>query len=149
MAIELPTDFTEFLRSLTEHEVEFILIGGIAVALHGYPRATQDLDVWIARRRDNAERIVAALQSFGFDVPELEPELFLVPARIVRMGVPPLRIEILGEIDGVEFDDCMDRAVEFPVGGTSVPVIALSDLRRNKQAAGRPKDLDDLEHLPE
>ena len=148
MAIELPGDFDEFLRSLNDHRVDYLLIGGIAVALHGYPRATQDLDVWIDRRRANAERVVAALRAFGFDVPELTAELFLDPDRIVRMGVSPLRIEILGEIAGVEFADCLPRAVTFAIGGADVPVISLTDLRRNKAAAGRPKDLDDLANLP-
>ena len=92
MAIELPGDFDEFLRSLNDHRADYLLIGGIAVALHGYPRATQHLDVWIDRRRANAERVVAALRAFGFDVPELTAELFLDPDRIVRMGVSPLRI---------------------------------------------------------
>lgn len=148
MAIELPPDFDEFLRSLSEHEVEFLLIGGIAVALHGYPRATQDLDVWIDRTQTNAQRIVAALRAFGFDVPQLTVDLFLTPDRIVRMGVPPMRIEILGEIAGVEFADCVERAVTFTIGAIEVPVISLADLRLNKAAAGRPKDLDDLANLP-
>lgn len=146
--IEFPPDFAEFLKSLNANEVEYLLVGGFAVAIHGYPRATADMDVWVAVASDNASRIVAALRQFGFDVPGLEPDLFLVPDQIIRMGVAPIRIEILTGIDGVEFDDCAARAIAYRVGDEQVPVIGLDDLKVNKTASGRNKDLDDLENLP-
>ena len=146
--IEFPSDFSEFLRLLNVHDVEYLLVGGFAVALHGYPRATADIDVWVARRADNATRIVAALRDFGFDVPSLTDDLFLDPERIVRMGVAPLRIEILTSIDGVDFDDCVKRSIARMVGGCPIPVIGLEDLKTNKRASGRNKDLADLENLP-
>lgn len=146
--IEFPQDFSEFLRLLNDHRVEYLLVGGFAVALHGYPRATADMDIWISRTRDNAERIVSCLHAFGFQVPNLTPELFESPDRVVRMGVAPLRIEILTAIDGVTFADCADRAESHLVDGTPIRIISLPDLKRNKKASGRPKDLDDLEHLP-
>jgi predicted nucleotidyltransferase len=146
--IELPADFSEFLRSLDANEVEYLLVGGFAVALYGYPRATADLDVWVSRRRANAERVVACLRDFGFDSPELTPELFEQPEAIVRMGNAPIRIEILNDIDGVEFDDCMTRAERLELAGVDVVVISLEDLKVNKRASGRPKDLDDLLNLP-
>ncbi|MFM7095593.1 MAG: nucleotidyltransferase [Actinomycetota bacterium] len=146
--IEFPPDFSEFLKSLTDHGVEFLLVGGFAVALHGYPRATADMDVWIARRHDNAVRVVAALRAFGFDLPNLSPEIFEEPDRVVRMGQAPLRIEILTDIDGVEFGACASRSDTTTIDGTQIPVISLSDLKANKQACGRAKDLDDLENLP-
>ena len=146
--IEFPPDFSEFLKSLTDHGVEYLLVGGFAVALHGYPRATADMDVWIARRHENAVRLVAALRSFGFNLPELNPEIFMEPDRVVRMGEAPLRIEILTEIDGVNFTECSARAITQTVAGEIIPVISLSDLKTNKQASGRAKDLDDLENLP-
>jgi predicted nucleotidyltransferase len=146
--IEFPQDFSEFLKLLNEHHVEYLLIGGFAVAMHGYPRTTADLDVWVARRRENAENLVRSLREFGFDTPNLTPELFDDPERIVRMGTAPLRIEILTQIDGVEFDDCLTRAETQMVDGNKVPVISLSDLKINKRASGRAKDLDDLENLP-
>lgn len=146
--IEFPPDFSEFLKSLTDHGVEFLLVGGFAVALHGYPRATADMDVWIARRHDNAVRVVAALRAFGFDLPNLSPEIFEEPDRVVRMGQAPLRIEILTDIDGVEFGACAGRSDTTTIDGTQIPVISLSDLKANKQACGRAKDLDDLENLP-
>lgn len=146
--IEFPQDFSEFLKLLNAHSVEYLLIGGFAVAMYGYPRATADMDVWIARRRDNVERLVACLREFGFDTPELRAELFDDPDRIIRMGEAPLRIEILTTIDGVEFDDCVGRAESQTVDGASIPVISLADLKTNKRASGRAKDLDDLENLP-
>jgi hypothetical protein len=146
--IEFPSDFSEFLRLLNANEVEYLLVGGFAVAIHGYPRATADMDVWVSRRADNARRIVTALRDFGFDLPSLTPELFLDPERIVRMGVAPLRIELLTSIDGVDFDECAQRSVVQVVGGARIPVIGLEDLKSNKRASGRSKDLADLENLP-
>lgn len=146
--IEFPQDFSEFLKLLNDHHVEYLLVGGFAVALHGYPRTTADMDVWVARTHSNAERVVRCLREFGFDTPTLTPDLFADPNSIVRMGEAPLRIEILTEIDGVEFDECVRRATHQNIGELIVPVIGLDDLKTNKKASGRPKDLDDLEHLP-
>jgi hypothetical protein len=146
--IEFPRDFKEFLRLLHDHEVEYLLVGGFAVALHGYARTTADIDVWVSRRRDNAERLVDCLREFGFDLPELTPEVFEAPDRIIRMGEAPLRIEVLTDIDGVEFDGCQQRAVLHEIDGESIRVISLADLKINKRASGRPKDLADLDHLP-
>lgn len=146
--IEFPQDFSEFLKLLGEHRVEYLLIGGFAVSIYGYPRTTADMDVWVSRRRTNTERLVKCLREFGFDTPDLKPELFDDPNRIVRMGVAPMRIEILTEIDGVDFDDCAARAEIQLLGGIEINVISLADLKTNKRASGRPKDLDDLENLP-
>lgn len=146
--IEFPRDFKEFLRLLHDHDVDYLLVGGFAVALHGYARTTADIDVWVSRERDNAERIVACLKEFGFDLPDLTPEVFLEPDRVIRMGNAPLRIEILTDIDGVAFDECRHRAIVHDLEGGDVRVISLEDLKRNKRASGRPKDLDDLSHLP-
>lgn len=146
--IEFPQDFSEFLKLLNAYHVEYLLIGGFAVALHGYPRTTADMDIWIAQKRTNAERLVACLREFGFEAPNLTPELFIEPNRIVRMGEAPLRIEIMTDIDGVQFDECVSRADVRTVDGTSVPVISLADLKLNKRSSGRAKDLDDLENLP-
>ena len=146
--IEFPQDFSEFLKLLNDHHVDYLLVGGFAVAIYGYPRATADMDIWVARKRANAERLVACLREFGFDTPSLKPELFDDPDRIIRMGEAPLRIEILSEIDGVVFEDCMSRAEIQNVDGTPVRVISLEDLKTNKRSSGCPKDLDDLENLP-
>ncbi|MDT8303027.1 MAG: hypothetical protein RQ760_16220, partial [Sedimentisphaerales bacterium] len=104
--IHLPSDFKEFLKLLNAHQVEYLLIGGYAVGYHGYPRATADMDIWIAMNPSNSQRIVIVLKEFGFDLPELSPELFLKEWQIIRMGVPPIRIELATTISGVNFDDC-------------------------------------------
>ncbi|MBI3326155.1 MAG: hypothetical protein HYZ81_05585 [Nitrospinae bacterium] len=104
--VNLPPDFKEFLKLLSAHQVEYLLIGGYAVAYHGYPRATADMDIWIAIHPHNAEKVVAALKAFGFDLPELSPALFLKAGQIIRMGVPPVRIEIATSISGVHFEEC-------------------------------------------
>ena len=147
--IEFPIDFSEFLKLLNAHRVEFLLIGGLAVSHHGYPRSTSDMDVWVAPNRSNAERLVACLREFGFNTPEVAPDLFDNPNRIVRMGVAPVRIEIVTQISGVDFETCFPRADYLDVNGNVIRVISLKDLRANKLASGRPKDLDDLENLPE
>jgi len=148
MVIELPPDFKEFLRLLNCHNADYLVIGGFAVAFHGYPRATSDIDIWISKTPENVIRVVAAIREFGFDTPNLTPELFLQQRKIVRMGHPPVRIEVMNEIDGVTFDDCRTDRVKTEFDGIPVNIIGLTDLRRNKTASARPKDLDDLQQLP-
>lgn len=146
--MELPDDFKEFLKLLTVHQVEYLLIGGFAVGYHGYPRATNDLDIWVAIGMENAQRVAAALKAFGFDLPQLTVDLFLQEDKIVRMGVPPMRIEILTTISGVEFAACYHDRIEDTVDDVHINFIGLSHLKANKLASGRHKDLNDLEHLP-
>jgi predicted nucleotidyltransferase len=146
--IHLPRDFKEFLRLLHAHHVEYLLIGGYAVNYYGYPRATADMDIWIAVHPANADRVVATLREFGFDLPDLSAELFLRSWQIIRLGVPPVRIEISTTISGVEFAACYARRAEDTLDGVLVSLISLEDLKRNKKAAGRHQDLADLEHLP-
>jgi hypothetical protein len=148
MDIKLPEDFNEFLRLLRSHGVRYLLIGGYAVIYYGYPRATGDLDIWIAVEPENASRIVDALREFGFDTPELNARLFLEEGRIVRMGNPPFRIEIMTTISGVSFEECYANRIIDVLDGVEVSLIDLSHLKNNKQASGRHKDLMDLEKLP-
>jgi hypothetical protein len=148
MESELANDYKEFLRLLRAHGVEYLLIGGWAVGYHGYPRATYDLDVWIAISPANATRVIKALAEFGFDVPELSTDLFLQPDKIVRMGVEPKRIEVMTSISGVEFDKCYRDRLETTMNDVPVSLINLRDLKINKKASGRLKDLADLEQLP-
>ncbi|MBI3361701.1 MAG: hypothetical protein HY023_11395 [Chloroflexi bacterium] len=143
----LPSDFKEFLKLLNANRVEYLLIGGYAVGYHGYPRATDDIDFWIAVSPDNAGRVVAALQEFGFDVPELSADLFLKESSIIRMGRPPVRIEISTSISGVTFADCYAERVIDVLDDVEVNIISLKHLQENKKAAGRLKDLADLEYL--
>ena len=144
----LPPDFKEFLRLLNSHQVEYLLIGGHAVGYHGYPRATADMDIWIALHPENAEKVVAVLKTFGFDLPELSVELFLKESQVVRMGVPPVRIELMTTISGVGFGECYVERVIDVLDGVEVNLISLEHLKVNKQASGRHKDLNDLENLP-
>lgn len=148
MDLKLPPDFKEFLRLLNAHGVEYLLIGGHAVGYYGYPRATQDLDIWIAINHENAGRMETVLREFGFDTPNLTASLFLQDENIVRLGVPPMRIEVLTKISGVEFDDCYAERVIDTIDEVEISLIGLSQLKVNKKASGRYKDLDDLEHLP-
>lgn len=143
----LPPDFKEFLRSLNSKGVEYLVIGGYAVGYHGYPRATVDLDVWVAVSPKNADRIVAALREFGFDMASLNSSLFLEQKKVVRMGVAPFRIEILTSISGVTFDDCFVHKIVDSIDGVEVNIIRRDDLIANKKASGRPKDLNDLQKI--
>lgn len=145
--IQLPQDFKDFLKLLTLHNVEYLLIGGYAVGYHGYPRATADMDIWIAIRPENARKMVNVIKEFGFNVPELSPNLFLEKKKVIRMGEPPIRIEILTEISGVEFDECNENRIRARLDDIEVNIIDYDNLIKNKQAAGRAKDLNDLEHL--
>jgi len=146
--IRLPQDFKEFLKLLKEHEVRYLLIGGYAVGFHGYPRATADMDIWVAIHPENANKIVTVLKEFGFDLPELSPNLFLQEKQIIRMGVPPVKLEISTSISGVEFDACFEKRIVAELDGVEVNLIGLNDLKVNKKASGRSKDITDLENLP-
>lgn len=136
------------MKLLNANRVEYLLIGGYAVGYHGYPRATGDMDVWVAVNPENADKIVVALKEFGFAVPELSAELFLRQNQIVRMGVPPMRIELTTTISGVDFEECYAARVVAELDGVKVNLINLKHLKINKKASGRYKDLNDLENLP-
>lgn len=144
-----PEDFRDFLKFLNNHEVEYLLIGGYAVGYHGFPRATFDMDVWIAATPENAKKMIGVMIDFGFDPETLNEDLFTDPKDMIRMGVPPLRLEVLKEIDGVDFEECYKRRVVEILDDVEVSIISLEDLRKNKEASGRPKDIMDLENLPE
>lgn len=144
--IRLPPDFKEFLRLLNSNEVEYLVIGGYAVNYYGFPRATADLDIWIAVNPENAQRVARVLREFGFA--KADAAAFLEPRKVIRMGVPPVRLEILTSISGVEFDDCYTRRCTTEVDGVAVNLIHIDDLKRNKQASGRLQDRRDLEQLP-
>lgn len=145
----IPNDFKEFLRLLNENEVQYLLIGVYAVGYHGYPRATADMDIWVAISPENAAKIVDVFNRFGMRDRELTPDLFQEKGKIIRMGIPPMRIEILTEIDGVDFSDCYKTRITADFGGIKIDLISLANLRKNKIAVARHKDLDDLENLPE
>ena len=146
--VKLHRDFRDFLKLLNSYKVEYLLVGGYAVGYHGYPRATGDMDIWIAIHEANAEKVVDVLRDFGMPKEALLKELFLEKDKIIRMGVPPVRIEVITGASGVDFEECYSRRELIDLEGVPVNFISLGDLKANKRAAGRHKDLDDLEHLP-
>jgi len=147
-SIELHPDFIDFLRLLNSHSVEYLVVGGYAVGYHGYPRATGDMDIWIAISDANAEKTVRAFRAFGMPEPETTKQLFTEKDKVIRMGVPPVRIEVLTGASGVEFNECYKRREIVEINGIPVNFISLNDLKLNKRAAGRHKDLEDIEHIP-
>lgn len=147
MALTLPPDFKEFLKFLKEYDVRYLLIGGYAVGYHGYARATEDMDIWVAIHPDNADRLISALNAFGFEHPDINRELFLQEKNIIRMGHPPMRLEISMSISGVDFDECYQTRIVDELDGVEVDLIDLEHLKKNKKASGRPKDIADLEEL--
>ena len=146
---KLPHEFKEFLKLLNAHGVEYLLIGGYAVAYYGYPRYTGDIDVWIAVSEANAAKVVAVVRAFGFDTPDLTQDLFTDPSCMVRLGREPMKIEILTTVSGLQFEEARQHAETVALDGVDVAIISLADLRINKQASGRPKDLADLDNLPD
>jgi predicted nucleotidyltransferase len=141
-------DLREFLRLLNDHHVEYLLIGGYAVSYHGYVRSTADMDIWIAMNPENAQRMVELLRAFGFGATGLSTDLFLHPHQITRMGHAPVRIEILTTVSGLDFTEAYAQRVVDIIDGIPVSVISREHLEINKRAAGRTKDLADLDNLP-
>jgi len=147
MAPTLPPDFKEFLKLLKEYDVQYLLIGGYAVGYHGYARTTDDMDIWVAIHPDNAHKLVSTLKAFGLTDPNLTPELFLQKPKIIRMGFPPMRLEITTSISGVDFDECYQARIVDKLDDIEVNLIDLEHLKKNKKASGRAKDIADLENL--
>lgn len=147
--LRLPRDYEDLLREFTNAGVEYLLVGGWAVAVHGYARATDDMDVFVRATEENSKKVFTALQQFGapLGAQEVSAGLFAREQYGYRMGRKPLLIEILTKIDGVTFEEATIDAVAADLGEFSVPVIGLPALLRNKRAAGRPKDLLDVEAL--
>lgn len=143
----LNKDFREFVELLDSGGVEYLVVGGYALAAHGHPRYTGDLDIWIRSTPENADRLLHALSSFGFGGLGLKREDFLQPGAVVQLGYPPSRIDLLTGLSGVDFDACYPKRVEMTIAGVRLPIIGLEEFRANKRASGRAKDLADLESL--
>ncbi len=143
----LTQDFREFFHSLNGHNVRYLVVGGYAVAFHGHPRYTKDIDVWIGTDKTNAEKLIDALRAFGFASLVLEAEDFLDPDDINQLGYPPNRIDLFTALQGVDFDTCYAARIVVEIQGASVNFIDLENLKKNKRATGRLQDLADLEHL--
>jgi predicted nucleotidyltransferase len=147
MDLELPNDFREFLQLLNTNEVRYLLIGGFAVGLYGYPRTTNEIDIFVASDEENARRLVKALKELAFPAESLSIELFTDPNSVVAMGVAPVKVELLNFASGLEFEKAYENRATGNLGGIEISLISLEDLKINKKASGRHKDLDDLEHL--
>lgn len=143
----LNQDFKEFIQSLNNNNVRYLIIGGYAVALHGYPRYTKDIDIWVELSPDNAKKIMHALDDFGFGSLELKESDFLEPDMIIQLGYPPNRIDMILSPTGVDFQSCFPNRVIVEVEGVQVNFIDLDNLKKNKEATGRKQDLADLENL--
>ena len=145
--INLAADFKDFLKLCLRHKVEFMVVGGYAVVHYSRPRYTGDLDVWVSSSQENAERIVAVLREFGFHGEDVTTSLITTEGQIIRMGFEPMRLEIFTKIDGVNFAQCYPARIFVRIDAMDIPFISLDDLKTNKKASGRLKDLQDLEEL--
>ena len=140
-------DYIDMLKCLNKAGVDYILVGGWAVNMYGYIRATVDLDVWILADADNAKKVYSAVAEFGAPVAEMKPEDFAEYGMIFQIGVAPCRVDIISKISGVSYADAVTRAVPKTIDGIPVRIISLEDLIANKKASGRAKDLADVEVL--
>lgn len=145
--IRLQKDFSEFLKLLNLKQVKYLIIGGWAVGYYGHPRATGDMDIWVSTEMENAVKLVEVFKEFGFNDTDLSDDLFTKENQITRIGVPPLRIEILTSISGVNFEECYAKRITEIIDDIEMNFIGLEDLKKNKAAAKRYRDLDDLERL--
>ena len=140
-------DYIDMLKCLNKAGVDYILVGGWAVNMYGYIRATVDLDIWILADADNAKKVYSAVAEFGAPVAEMKPEDFAEYGMIFQIGVAPCRVDIISKISGVTYADAVTRAVPKTIDGIPVRIISLEDLIANKKASGRAKDLADVEVL--
>lgn len=145
--MNLEPDFRDFVELLNKHEVEYMVVGGYALAFHGEPRFTGDLDIWIDCSETNAEKMVTVMKDFGAASLGFTKEDFIDEGIIKQIGQPPLRIDILGEIDGVKYSEALRDKQKFKSQGLSIPFIGAKDFIKNKEAVGRKKDLEDVRKL--
>ncbi len=143
----LDADLRELLALFTSHRVEFLVVGGHAVAFHGYPRFTEDLDLFVRADSENAARVISALEAFGFGQIGLTVEDFVADDRMIQLGRAPNRVDLLTRLWGVEFDDAWSRRVQGELDNLPVSVLSRADLILNKRATARPQDLADAAAL--
>jgi hypothetical protein len=140
-------DFRDLLSALSDAEARFMVVGAYAVAVHGRPRATGDLDVWVEPSAENASRVMSALAAFGAPLMGLTEAHLSASGPGLHIGVPPRRIDILTSVSGLSFADAWPNRIQASFGGLQCPVIGLNDLITNKRASARPKDLADVDAL--
>ena len=147
--MEIRTDFKELLELFNKHKVEYLIVGGYALAFHGAPRFTGDIDLFVRPIRENAERILTALDEFGFGSLDLSEDDFITPGRVIQLGVPPIRIDIITKISGVSWEKADCDKVSGHYGQTPVFFISREDFITNKRGTARKKDAADIEALGE
>ena len=147
--MDIGQDFKEFITLLNVHKVEYIIVGGYAVAIHGFPRTTGDIDFWIKPYQENSERMMKVLKDFGFGTVDISIEDFLKKDYVVQLGFPPNRIDIMTSVTGLNFDEAWKEKKEINFEGENINFISLHHLRINKKQTGRDKDNLDLKNLPE
>jgi len=140
-------DFKEFIELLNKNQVKYLVVGGYALAFHGYPRYTKDIDFWVWIDKKNAENIIKTLHDFGFSSLDIKEEDFLCPGYVVQLGQPPSRIDLLTSVTGLEFEECYTSKVHINIQGSEVDFIDLENFKKNKRAVGRHQDLADLDNL--
>ena len=145
----LSPDFKEFIKLLNDHNVKYLIVGGYALAFHGHPRYTKDIDVWIESSMDNADKLLKVLSDFGFESIELSSSDFLVSDNVIQLGFPPNRIDILTSVDGINFGESSSKAQVITIDNIAIHLIGINDLITNKMASGRLQDLADVEKLKE
>ncbi len=145
---ELGPDFRDFIAAMNSHGVEYVLVGGYALGVYGVVRATGDIDFLYRCSRENVARLCSALVAFGAPDIVIDAEVLLQPQMVSAFGSPPHRIDLLGSITGVDFDTVWAGAQTVTIAQQALRVIGLAELRENKQATGREKDLADLRLLP-
>lgn len=143
----LSKDFSEFLRLLNNNNIRYLVVGGYAVAFHGYPRYTRDIDVWVQRSPQNAKKMLKVLEQFGFGSLDIKKEDFMVTNRVIQLGYPPNRIDLITSLTGLDFVECYQARVTADIHGEKINFIDVDNLCKNKRASGRPQDLADLENL--
>lgn len=143
----LSKDFKELLGLFNAKGIEYLIVGGYALAMHGHPRYTGDIDLWVFSDPGNAARISESLDEFGFNAVGLTVADFLKPNSVIQLGYPPSRVDILTSVDGLAFTEAWPRRLLVSVDGLMLPVISREDLITNKQASGRLQDKADLEKL--
>ena len=145
--MQLDADFSEFVGLLAAHDVRYMIVGGYALAAHGLPRATGDLDAWVWAQPGNAKRLLTALDEFGFGGIGISESDLTSDDCVIQLGYPPYRIDLLTRIEGVDFDDAWTRHIDLVLDGVVVPCIGRDDLIANKRAVGRPQDVADVQRL--
>jgi hypothetical protein len=143
----LNKDFSEFIALLNKNKVKYLIVGGYAVAFHGHPRYTKDIDIWLWIDKTNAENIIKALHEFGFNLPGLAQEDFLKKGNVIQLGYPPNRIDLLTEVSGLDFTTVYPNKIEVVIDKVTLNFIDIENLKKNKKATGRHQDLADLENL--